>query len=446
MDSADYRTNQTDQADIAKAMTDQRRRLILFARYPVAGRVKTRLIPALGAEGAAALHRRLLLRTLRTASAACRVAKADLEIHFDGGSERALQHWLGDGWRYVQQGEGDLGPRMARAFERSFRDGATQTVIIGSDCPTLTTDSLVAAFDCLSTTPAVLGPANDGGYYLIGLSKPVPELFQDIAWGTETVFTDSVRRLEQVGIKPSLLSPLDDLDRPEDLPVWKRITQMEEADLGRVSVIIPALNEAERIAASIRSAHQVKPHEIIVVDGCSADDTVQRAREAGATVIHSAPSRARQMNAGAASATGSVLLFLHADTRLPCDYLRAVSETLCQPQVVAGAFRFRIDGDFLGKQVIEWGTNLRSRLLQMPYGDQTLFLRRAAFENLGGFADLPIMEDYELVRRLRCHGRLVTVEPEAVTSDRRWRRAGVLRTTLTHLWMVIGYHLGWPMG
>src|SRR5215831_4749861 len=111
-------------------MIEARRRLILFARYPIAGKVKTRLIPALGTEGAAALHRRLILRALRTAHEACRMAPAELEVHFDGGSEQAMRHWLGEGARFFPQRDGDLGARMAGAFEESFRVDSTATVII----------------------------------------------------------------------------------------------------------------------------------------------------------------------------------------------------------------------------------------------------------------------------------------------------------------------------
>src|SRR5438067_34760 len=112
-------------------MAANRPRLILFARFPIAGRVKTRLIPALGAEGATALHRRLVLRTFRTALTFCVSHNVELEIRFDGASERAMRHWLGDGWLCRPQTDGDLGQRMARAFEDSFHEGATATVIIG---------------------------------------------------------------------------------------------------------------------------------------------------------------------------------------------------------------------------------------------------------------------------------------------------------------------------
>jgi len=423
-------------------MNVNRRRLILFARYPEPGFVKTRLIPVLGAEGAAALHRRLVLRTLRTALAACHTSKAELEIRFDGGDERAMRHWLGDGFLCRPQSGGDLGGRMSHAFDDSFREGSSATVIVGSDCPELTPRVLTAAFERLTETPSVFGPARDGGYYLVGLSRPVPALFQHINWGTDTVLAESLSALEQIGVGRALLSPLNDLDLPADLPGWQRIAEADEAGPIRVSVIVPALNEAERIAVAIAAAREGQPHEIVVVDGGSADGTTERAKTAGAIVLASDPGRARQMNAGAARASGNALLFLHADTLLPRNYLNAVSTALRQPRMAAGAFQFQIEGGFAGKALVEWTANLRSRWRQLPFGDQALFLRRSVFEEIGGYADLPIMEDYELVRRLRRRGRVITVPQTAITSGRRWRRRGVVRTTLTNWLIQAGYGMG----
>jgi uncharacterized protein len=423
-------------------MSENRRRLILFTRYPVPARVKTRLVPALGAEAAAALHRRLVLRTLRTAHKACRAAPADLEVRFDGGTEQAMSHWLGDCARFLPQGAGDLGERMAGAFEESFRIGSTAAVIIGSDCPALSPDVITAAFARLTETPVVLGPAHDGGYYLIGLSRPMPELFRSIPWGTDRVLADSLAVLQRTGCKHALLDPLEDIDRPDDLLAWRRIAASEDTCLDRVSVIIPALNEERNIATTLRAVGQSPCHEVIVVDGGSTDVTVQRAKEAGVTVMTSKPGRARQMNAGAAAAEGGSLLFLHADTLLPPGWAEAVHRTLCAPGVAAGAFRFCIAGSFAGRSFIEWTTGLRSRWLQRPYGDQGLFLTRALFEEMGGFADLPIMEDYELSARLRRRGKIVTVGEAALTSGRRWETLGVVRTTLRNQCMLAGYHLG----
>lgn len=208
---------------------------------------------------------------------------------------------------------------------------------------------------------------------------------------------------------------------------------------------MPALNEAEHIARALEAARQGSPHELIVVDGGSADGTRELAAQAGASVLSAATGRSRQMNAGAVKATGNSLLFLHADTLLPPNWKQVVSGALQRPAVAAGAFRFRIAEQFAGKWIVESTTNLRSRWFQQPYGDQALFLRCSLFEELGGFANLPIMEDYELVRRLRRRGRVITVAETALTSGRRWRSLGVFRTTLTNKLVVAGYHLGVPL-
>jgi hypothetical protein len=397
---------------------------------------------ALGAEGAVALHRRLVLRTLRTAHALCQSQNIELEIRFAGDGGHAMRHWLGDGWLCRPQCDGDLGQRMAGAFADSFREGSPATAILGSDCPSLTPEVLAAAFESLKTNPVVIGPATDGGYYLIGLIRAVPELFQGVAWGTETVLAQSLEILRRIGHPPALLQPLDDLDRPEDLAAWRQLVADEDAEVSRVTVIIPAMNEARQIATTLQSVRAGRPHEIIVVDGGSTDHTSAIAKAAGAAVIESKPGRARQMNAGAARATGNVLLFLHADTLLPDHWTRVVAETLEKPGVVAGSFAFRIAEEFAGRRWVEWTVNLRSRWFQNPYGDQTQFLRRALFEELGGFVDLPILEDWELNRRLRRRGRVVTSSLSAITSGRRWRKLGVIRTTLVNRMMIAGYHLG----
>jgi uncharacterized protein len=419
------------------------RRLIVFMKAPAAGRVKTRLIPALGAEGAAELHRRLVLRTLRTAAAFCEGASVELEIRFDGADEAAMRHWLGDAWRFRAQCPGDLGARMLDAFAGALRDGAPAAVIIGSDSPGLLPEHLASAFEALARTPVVFGPAADGGYYLVGLARAMPALFRGVPWGTGTVLADSLRILAREGAEPpALLAPLEDIDRPEDLAAWRRIDDAERVGPDRISVVVPALNEARAIAGTIASVRCGRPHEILVVDGGSADDTIRAAQEAGARVVASAPGRARQMNAGAARATGNVLLFLHADTILEEGWPAAVLETLARPGVVAGAFRFRIGGSFPGKALVEHNTNLRARWLGRPYGDQGFFAPRSTFEAAGGFADLPLLEDYELVARLRRRGRIAIANVSATTSGRRWRQLGVIRTTLLNQWIVAGYEIG----
>ncbi len=209
-----------------------------------------------------------------------------------------------------------------------------------------------------------------------------------------------------------------------------------------VSVIIPALNEEAGIARSISSAAREPGVEVIVVDGGSRDKTVQVARREGARTLSVPAGRARQMNAGARASSGAILVFLHADTVLPSSYAGLVRRLLASPDVVAGAFRLGIESRRKSLRWIETGANWRSRWLQLPYGDQGLFVQSRLFFELGGYADLPFMEDYDLVRRLNRRGRVVLAPEAVVTSARRWERLGVVKTTLLNQAMVTAHLLG----
>lgn len=209
-----------------------------------------------------------------------------------------------------------------------------------------------------------------------------------------------------------------------------------------ISVIIPALNEARRLAAAVQSALTADGIEVIVADGGSSDSTAESARRAGVRVVAAQPGRARQMNAGAALAAGEILLFLHADTRLPAGFDALVCQALAQPGVAGGAFGLRIEAPGRLIRWIEAGANRRSRHLGLPYGDQAVFLPAAVFRSLGGFPDLPVMEDFVLVRRLWRLGKVVTLEAAVLTSGRRWRRRGALKTTLINQIVVAGFYLG----
>ncbi|MCI0622130.1 MAG: TIGR04283 family arsenosugar biosynthesis glycosyltransferase [Acidobacteria bacterium] len=210
----------------------------------------------------------------------------------------------------------------------------------------------------------------------------------------------------------------------------------------KISVIIPALNEAEVIARTLRSIPSGEEIEVIVADGGSHDDTVKVAKALGASVVHIAPGRAHQMNIGAAAAQGEILLFLHADTRLPVDFVRSVYEVLRRPGVVAGAFRLRLDARGWKFRIVEALANFRSRWFKLPYGDQALFLRRFHFRVAAGFSLLPIMEDFEFVRRFGRWGRIGLAREAAVTSARRWERLGVWRTTLLNQAVILAYLCG----
>jgi rSAM/selenodomain-associated transferase 2 len=216
----------------------------------------------------------------------------------------------------------------------------------------------------------------------------------------------------------------------------------------KISIVIPVLNEAANIGAAIASIRS-SDTEIIVVDGGSTDNTREIAEELGAIAIASPPGRSLQMNAGAKIATGDILLFLHGDSRLPEGFDRLVRETL-EAGAIAGAFTLRIDAPQPQFRRIEWGAKLRSRWWQMPYGDQGIFLHQSVFWEVGGFPALPIMEDFEFMKRLQKIGalaqprtrRIVIVEALIATSARRWLQRGIWQTTLINQLMIAGYLLG----
>ena len=423
--------------------------LIIFTRYPETGTTKTRLIPLFGADGAAKLHRKMTEHTLSRMMGLTASNDLTIKIRYDGGNEEVMKQWLGSEFEYASQGDGDLGYRMQRAFADAFTSGAAAAVIIGTDIPELTAVDITKAFTALKQQKMVLGPAKDGGYYLIGLQKnafspAVAELFTGITWGERDVLKNTKKIATDLGLSYSLLKEMDDVDRPEDIFVWERSQILGHRDVtpDGISVIIPALNEAPNIADTITSVSHGNNTEIIVVDGGSIDTTVAIARQLGATVIEGFPPRSRQMNRGADAAAKDVLLFLHADTLLPENFNRHVLGALAQPGVVAGAFELRIDSPVPSLRLIERIANWRSRSLKLPYGDQAMFMFSTVFHQMGGFPNIPIMEDFELIRRLRKKGDVVTLHQPVITSPRRWQNHGILKTTLINQLVVVAYFMG----
>jgi len=415
----------------------QHDRLIIFGRYPVPGRVKTRLIPTLGPVGAADLQRRLTEKTLGTARAFAFSRGIDAEVSFEGGGEGKMRCWLGPGVFFSPQVTGDLGARMSSAFLAAFQSGCRRVVLTGTDIPELKTDHLGQAFDALTEKDVVIGPSIDGGYWLIGMNRPA-RLFEGIKWGTGAVLGQTLALANEQGLRVKELNTLADIDTAEDL---KQLPPEWASKRPYMSVVIPALNEGINIEAAIRSALD-KDVEIIVVDGGSTDDTTARAVRAGARVETGYRGRALQQNRGASAARGRVLLFLHADTRLPDGYVGHVFETLMHAGTIAGAFRFKTSLDSPLMNLIELVTNVRARYFNLPYGDQGLFIRKPVFESVGGFPDVPIAEDLFLVRRLSKQGRIKIAPAHAVTSGRRWKTIGILRTTLINQVILAGCCLG----
>jgi rSAM/selenodomain-associated transferase 2 len=214
--------------------------------------------------------------------------------------------------------------------------------------------------------------------------------------------------------------------------------------MSKLSIIIPVLNEGDNIAAALDALAHLRAlgTEVIVVDGGSRDATVERAQLRADRVVLAPRGRALQMNAGAERASGDVLLFLHADTRLPAEASRLVLNGLDQSRRVWGRFDVKIDGRSRLLPVVAWLMRLRSRLTGIATGDQAIFLRREAFQVVGGFPTIALMEDIAICKRLKRLGRPLCLHACVTTSGRRWEKNGVLSTILLMWRLRFAYFLG----
>lgn len=429
--------------------------VLVFAKPPRAGQAKTRLAVSLGAEGAANLAR-AFFEDVWAAVASLPWAEPVLATTDPEAPEwreaRVRRAW--------PQGDGDLGARMTRLLQRSLA-AAPAALAIGTDSPGLPAAHFDAARQALESADAVLGPSEDGGFYLLGLRRVPDDLLEGLPWSSEETFERTRNRLVERGLSVHVLPAFFDVDRPEDLeplrrslvrgeiraPATARALGRLAAVPPRVSVVVPALNEEARIESQVRSLVESGSwHEVLVVDGGSGDRTVERARSVERVrVLESGRGRALQMNAGAHAATGDVLLFLHADVELPADAFHQVEEALADPEVVAGAFRTWTvpEGPGSGFAPLLHLADLRSRYSGSPYGDQAIFVRAGVFERLGGFPEQPLMEDLAFSRKLRRAGKIRTVRSSVRVSGRRFLSRPLYYFFLMNLLPLL-YALGVP--
>jgi uncharacterized protein len=402
-----------------------------MAKAPVPGRVKTRLQPVFTPPECAEIQSALVDRTLRWA---LDVAPDSTLLALDGppiDPPAAVE--------VIDQEGGHLGERLARATGHAFRRHPGRLIVVGVDTRLERRHADAAEAQLDAGAEAVFGPALDGGYYLLALARPLPELFEidKDSWGGDRVLELSLAAAWRAGRRTALIHPERDLDTPADAAALEDDPELgpllRRAREPLVSIVVPTLDEAAALPGLLDDLARLEGRfETIVVDGGSRDGTPAIAADhpAAPLVLRVSGGRARQMNTGAAAARGDPIVFLHADSRLPAEAYRALTTSSAD----GGNFALHFDGGDRFAQVLGAWCRVQRRL-GVYYGDSAIWLRRRAFEALSGFRDLPIMDDYDLARRLERGFRTACLPGPVVTSARRWRALGIPRTVLS--WVVI---------
>ena len=212
----------------------------------------------------------------------------------------------------------------------------------------------------------------------------------------------------------------------------------------KVSIIVPTLNEELVLEKTLTQFQQLSPHELIVSDGGSDDDTRNIAGRFSHRVITGSAGRALQMNVGADEATGDILLFLHADSRIEPESYRKMLQCMQNPKWIGGAFKLCIESGKWSLKLIALLANIRSKYFGLAYGDQGFFVRKEVFKDMNGFSPLPICEDLDFYHRLRKKGPVILLKEKAHTSPRRWIKEGILFTTARNTLIAVLFGLGFP--
>jgi rSAM/selenodomain-associated transferase 1/rSAM/selenodomain-associated transferase 2 len=441
--------------------------IILFMRYPETGKVKSRLAATIGPHEALKVFQKLVRRTLGMLfELKWFRPQVQLFLFFTPPDKKSFMEEMYPGpWEFIPQEGSHLGERMARAFDHVMARGCRRIVMIGSDIADMEMADLDEAFEALCRGQAVLGPAADGGFYLIGLSQTCPAAFESESWGTSEVFQRTYEILSCSGSLVHKLEERRDIDRADDLQWFDGNPLFRD----RLSVIVPTLNLPDQLESWLKNlqAELWPDDEIIVVQGQEAVELGNRkVKERESCKIEmfitSQPSsllasmlpshsirwlispkgRGMQLNEGAWTATGDIFLFLHDDCSPPPHFGYFIRKSTRSSRMSMGCFQLAFSSSTPALDKIAQWANFRTRWFKLPYGDQGFFCRCEVFQKVGGFRKPFLMEDVDFVRRCRREGRLAILPYKICTSPRRYLQKGILRASLqNHLNMLL-YSLG----
>lgn len=423
-------------------MIQQQTQLLIFMRFPKLGAVKTRLAAAVGDREALRVHTLLAHRTLGIAYDFRRLhpdVSIVLVVEPPGSVDDLVRIFPGP-WTVEGQLGNHLGERMGYALQRAFERGGRKVVLIGSDIVDLQASDLAVAFERIKDDTGVLGPARDGGFYLVGLGRFTGEPFHPEEWGTETIFERTADLFHGAGLRLEALSVRRDVDRKEDLQRMLLDPLFRE----RLSIVMPTLKDPALLRSRLQTlqSRMWPDDELIIVQGCDHGRVSVHESDSHTRLMTAPRGRGLQLDHGARLARGTILLFLHDDTELPDLFPYLVRKASQASEMALGCFRLSFEPPSRAVDLIARWANLRSHLLRLPYGDQSLFCRRETFELVGGFRRRYLMEDVELVRACRALGSLVIIDEPVSTSADRYLRRGILRNSLHNHATMLLYHLG----
>ena len=418
------------------------RALIVFMRYPEQGKVKVRLASTIGHAEATRIYQALVRRTLGVAADFRRSSRGiDIFIFLTPEARLPDARRSHPGpWTFYPQTGSHLGERMKLAIDSVAAMGYRHVALVGTDIADLRESDFREAFEAIDRGGAALGPAEDGGFYLIGLSRPCAAAFDSCQWGTDEVFVRTQKALHASGFQVRPLARRRDIDRREDVEYLRQDFLLQ----AKLSVVIPMLSPPAPTNPLLKSLEdQLWPEdEVIVVlpDDVAAEDACV---SNGRMRILTAPrGRGSQLNRGAHAAVGDVLLFLHGDSSPPPNFPYAVRKIIEAPGMTLGCFQLSFSPSTPALRAIAGWANFRTRRMKLPYGDQGLFCRRTVYEALGGFQKSYLMEDVDFVRRCRTAGRLMILPDAIATSPRRYLEKGILRAAMENHLLFLAYHLG----
>jgi len=414
--------------------------LLVFLRYPEPGRVKKRLSESIGPERAAEIYEKLIRRTL---GVVCDLKRRDPKVrtiicYTPEDSVEKLRRKFRGPWEFCPQEGQHLGERMRNALRRAFAMGAGKAVLIGTDLADIEITDIEGAFRNAGEDAVVLGPAADGGFYLIGTGRPIEAPFDFSDWGTGDVFSRTARELEASGFHILPAAQRNDVDRKRD---FDRLAA-DPLFTGSISIIIPTLADPRKLSPFLDYLeNSIWPgDQIVVVQGGAFDNKVApRNISPFLTFAFSPRGRGIQQNAGAMLAGGTILFFLHDDTVPPPDFPYLIRRACLDVKAALGCFKLAFFPSNRALSLIAGWANLRTLLFKLPYGDQGLFCKKESFDRAGGFGRRYLLEDIDLVGKLRKTGRIATIPARAYSSPDRYLRKGILKVSLqNHLLVLLG--------